>query len=465
MKRRWPIFVLVLVSASPPIWAQTLWQTWQMAVAQDPEYVVYQKRFEALSQQEPMALGALLPRLSVHTGLQSASSRILSPQLSGSGSSTYVYAETANGRLASWNVTLSQMVFNWSTLQHYRASQYQVLAAAAQYQAARQSLALNVITDYIQWLAAQADVSVLRRAQRGFAHEAHVVKSEYRAGTTGILGSEEALVALGEVRAQVSLALSRLAQARAALEAITGRLSSRPAPALPRRFTPPVVHSTTQWLSLAWRHNPVLASYRALSYVAARNVSASLGKFLPVITLQLEHQQEIQTGTSYYSIAAQYFESPNSYRNLGNSIDLQLSWNLFAGGSDRAALSAAEARQGEALAALAAERRVIEKDITSNAASVIWARRRIRLYRQSLEVARHAVTTSSEGVRAGLISENNAIGDRQSATTVQRGLNSAIASAVMHYAKVADAAGIITPSFIYHLSLMLQVTGGESVYD
>lgn len=68
------------------------------------------------------------------------------------------------------------------------------------------------------------------------------------------------------------------------------------------------------------------------------------GGFLPVVTLQFEHQQASQAGTSLYRIGAEQFQGPDSYRNLGNSVALELSWNLFAGGRSRAALAAAESR-------------------------------------------------------------------------------------------------------------------------
>ncbi len=308
----------------------------------------------------------------------------------------------------------------------------------------------------MQWLADEADRRVLMEARRGFDRELHIMQSEYGAGTVGILGSEEARVALERVQAQVLQAQSRLAGARLALEAVTGRPVSRRAPALPEKFDPPVMYSAVRWRRLAGRHNPLLASARALRHAASREVSGALGGFLPVVTLQFEHQQASQAGTSLYRIGAEQFQGPDSYRNLGNSVALELSWNLFAGGRSRAALAAAESRQVEAMAALAEERQTIQRDIAADIVAIRSARQRIRLYRASLNIARHAVVTSSEGLRAGLVSENNAIFDRRIAAKVELNLDAALTNAILHYVRLADAAGVITPIFIRRLSTVLQ---------
>lgn len=459
MNRALCLFVILWANAWSPAGAQTLWQTWRMAVARDPQFRVDRMRFEALSEQKPSTLAALLPQISVNAGLESASGQIVAPQLSGNGLSTYLYSEDSHSRSASWNVVLSQVLFNWGALQAYRGSEYEVMAAAAQYQAAVQGLAVRVVTDYMRWVVARADVVTLEGAKRGFVREANVAQSQYRAGTTGVVGSEEATVALDQIRAQIMQAQSRLVGAQVTLEAVTGHKQRADAPFLPAQFVPPETHSVASWLSLAQQHSPALAAYRAMRRATSRNISAALGGFLPVVILQVEHQQDRQSGAARYLINTQDFSGPHSYRNLGNSVSLQFSWNLFAGGADSAALGASEYRQGEARAKLAVERRAIRQEIRVNVAAMMSAIHRIQLYRHARQVARRVVVTSSEGVRAGLVSENNAIVDRKSAATVERSLNASISSAVIHYAKLADAAGVITPLFVRRLSRVLQATG------
>lgn len=66
------------------------------------------------------------------------------------------------------------------------------------------------------------------------------------------------------------------------------------------------------------------------------------------------------------------------------------------------------------------------------------------------------MVTSSEGLRAGLVSENNAIFDRRIAAKVELNLDAALTNAILHYVRLADAAGVITPIFIRRLSTVLQ---------
>lgn len=62
------VLMLSLLSVIQAAWAQTLWQVWRKAVSHDPQFVVDKECFEALSEREPAALGALLPRLSLGAG-------------------------------------------------------------------------------------------------------------------------------------------------------------------------------------------------------------------------------------------------------------------------------------------------------------------------------------------------------------------------------------------------------------
>lgn len=58
---------------------------------------------------------------------------MVAPQLAGNGQSTYLYSAQSQSRYLDWQLILTQSIFDWGTLQDYRASEYQVLAAAAEY--------------------------------------------------------------------------------------------------------------------------------------------------------------------------------------------------------------------------------------------------------------------------------------------------------------------------------------------
>lgn len=461
--RRFPIvFAIIPLVMSSQSGALTLWQLWHQATQRDPQFQVYRKRLAARSQAEPTALAVLLPQLSVNAGLALAQNQSASPQLSGNGLSTYTYSEQTRYRVLSWNAVLSQSLFNWTALQDYRVSQYQVLAAADQYQSSVQTLATTVVSDYINWLKARANLQTLIAAEQGFARQAYAAQARYRAGTTGIIGAEESRVALDQVRAQVFQARSRWDTANAALEALTGEPPPREVPSLPHRIRLPQHDTRTQWMEIARRHNPVVAAYRALHHAASRQVSAALGGFLPTLTLQLEHSQEAQSGQAQYAVAGEAFSGPNAYQDRGNSLNLELTWNLFSGGSQQVALATARYRQETAFAQIMTAERSVQQEITRNYQAMGWDLRQVRLYRRSLEVAQRAVKASTDGVRVGLISENNAIANRQSDISVQSNLNAAISDAIIHYVQLCTNAGIVTPELIRRLSLTLSTAPGVS---
>jgi len=82
-----------------------------------------------------------------------------------------------------------------------------------------------------------------------------------------------------------------------------------------------------------------------------------------------------------------------------------------------------------------------------------------KIYRYSLALAKRASRAAEDGVRVGLVTENNAIIDRQNALKVRNDLNDVNASALIQFANLATAAGVLTPALMHQISLSLSLGG------
>jgi outer membrane protein TolC len=71
------------------------------------------------------------------------------------------------------------------------------------------------------------------------------------------------------------------------------------------------------------------------------------------------------------------------------------------------------------------------------------------------------VRASTDGVRAGLVSEDDLIADRQQLLSAQLNLHEAAVAAIGHELALAQAAGSATPALISTLSAILAQPPGK----
>ncbi|WP_176212003.1 TolC family protein [Acidithiobacillus thiooxidans] len=188
----------------------------------DPQVQLYRQQLEVASQSQPLALAKLLPQISVHASAQWDNHRIQKPYDKYDPNSV-LFSRGRHNIIQRWSAQISQTLFNWSALQNYRASGDQVAAAAAQYQESVQKLERSAIVAYGNWLLAYANLQNLKASEKGVARQAYAAEARYRSGTTGILGADEAKVALARIRAQLAQALAKWHGAGAVLEQFTGK--------------------------------------------------------------------------------------------------------------------------------------------------------------------------------------------------------------------------------------------------
>lgn len=440
--------------------ATTLWGVWQQASAHDPAFMESSARLQAAAQGQPEALAALLPHLDVTAGGELQNMRYVGSMFNsdsaGNLSIANDYSFTANLSTVSWGVTITQPLFDWSAFEKYGASKYEVAAAAARYQTEMAKLVVDVAKAYVKWRAQMAVLAALRMGEQGFAQQAKRTADAYHAGSTGIIGMDEAMVAYQDSRNQVYTATAALHSARYALEHYLGGLPASPAAQSLATATPlPPLGHLKHWLALARRGNPQLAQLAAQYRAAERNASAARGGYWPSLSAELGYAGVNQTGNALNEVAGQSFYGPGGYQQQGGSVGVTLTWHLFSGGDTNAKVDAAQAKTEEALAKLQDERLGLEETVRQRYDDFDYDRRRIEGEQSALRVAMRAVRAADEGAKAGVISENNAISDRQTMLQIQQDLIDDIAKAYGDYLALAQAAGMATPGTVRQLSAML----------
>jgi outer membrane protein TolC len=103
----------------------------------------------------------------------------------------------------------------------------------------------------------------------------------------------------------------------------------------------------------------------------------------------------------------------------------------------------------------ATARLAVITSIHTNVLALALDEARLQAARAAATAAASAAQASADGVRAGLVSEDDLIADRQQLLAAQLNLHEAAVASIGHELALAQAAGSATPALISTLSAIL----------
>ncbi len=308
---------LALAFAGTPALAQgtfDLLQAWQAAEQRDPDYAAAQSARNAEQEKVVQARATLLPTVALGATGQSADTREAG------------HLSTASSRgIASWNLTLTQPVFDagkWSTL---RQSEYQANLADVALQQARQDLVLRVAQAYFDVLAAQDTLTTLQAQMQATQSQLDAASRSFELGGTTVADVHEAqakldLLKAAELQAHNTLQISRdrLAQI------INERPQQLAALASDLDLPSPQPSRIDDWSQQAAQASLEVASAQLNTMIVEKQLDIARSGHYPTVSLQAQTGTASNRGTAGLNTA--------SPRSLDSSIGLQLSIPVFSGG-------------------------------------------------------------------------------------------------------------------------------------
>ena len=155
---------------------------------------------------------------------------VLAPQVTATGSETKndVYNQTRpnlsnDSKSRSWDVTLTQPLFNWDKWSQFRQGDMNASIAEAKFASAEQDLVIRVTEAYFNVLNAEDSLNLSRNKKTLIAEQLEQAKRNFEVGTSTITDTHEAQSRYDLVVAQELAAEADLTIKRGALEQITGK--------------------------------------------------------------------------------------------------------------------------------------------------------------------------------------------------------------------------------------------------
>ncbi|WP_103734829.1 TolC family outer membrane protein [Pseudomonas sp. GZJR-8] len=380
------LFTLCL-SCTPAANALGLLDVYDLALRNDPTFQAAIQEREAGEENRVIGRAALLPNLSWSYNNSRNESEVTQSTAVGNVTSDRNYRSYASA------LTLQQPLLDYEAYARFRQGTAQALMADERFRGKSQELAVRVLGAYSQALLAQERIELSRAQKRTFAERLQL-------NDRLLKGGEGTRTDVLETQARLSLAQAEEIEAVDAqdgalreLEAIVGQplhieelaplaSSFEIAPLEPNRFE--------TWRELAMANNPELKSQHHALDVASYEVERKRGGHLPKVSLYATSRKTSSDSESSYN---QKYDT--------NSVGIQISLPLFAGGSvsasTRQAANQLSQAQYELDAQTAATLVELRKQFNLNTSGAA----KVRAYEMAVSSATALVSATKKSVSGG----------------------------------------------------------------
>lgn len=386
------IFLFVI---SIPVYSIGILDAYSLALEHDPTYMAAIKEKEAGDENEKIGMAGLLPKISLN--YQSSPRNWQTQKYPNSDFFGNISEETRRQQYRSYSgsVTLTQPLFDYEAYARYKAGVAQTLMSDERYRGKLLDLAVRVVNAYIEVAYSTEQIALLSAQKKAYKEQVTLNDRLMRAG-------EGTITDVSETQAQYSLSGAQEIEARDALDAAQRELEmiiGMPLNQLdelqelrPGKF--PVVKLTPskfeEWKKIALENNPELAASRHGVDAAKYDVERSRSGFMPQVQLYASHSRN--DSSSNNTVNQKYYT---------NSIGVQVSMPIYAGGSVSALTRQAAANYGKAMYEMDVQMDTILNELRRQYNLCVSSRARIAAYELAVKSAKTQVMATRQSVLAG----------------------------------------------------------------
>jgi protease secretion system outer membrane protein len=411
------VFALLLTACwilSTPAYALSLTEAFALALHNDPTLQAAVQ--EKLAGEEERAIGraGLLPQVSAN--YQNAPRNWQNQKYQGTdifGQSTGEQSVNKQYRSNSLSVTVTQPLFDYAAWARYQGGVARALLADERYRGKLQEMATRLVEAYIE-VAYRREAIALVQAQ--IATYTEQLALNQRLSNLG----EGTVTDVVETEARYGLAQAQRIEAQDALNVALGSLSNiigvQPAnigviDAQLSAFAPLTLKfaKLEDWQRQAKKNNPDLRTARKGIDVAHYEVERNRAGHLPRLALYASHSEN--DSSSDNTIGQKYHT---------NTIGIQVSVPLYAGGAVSASTSQAAARYLQAKYEMAAQSDKILNDLQQQYHLSRNGETKMKAYELALQAADKQVVATKQSVRAGMRVNLDVLNAEQQRFTTQK---------------------------------------------
>ncbi|CAI1792151.1 TolC family outer membrane protein [Serratia entomophila] len=409
----------LLFAISAPVYSIGISDAYSLALEKDPTFRAAIKEKEAGEENENIGRAGLLPKVSLNYQNSPRNWQTQKYQQSDFFGNMSDVTKRQQYRSYSGSVTLTQPLFDYEAYARYKAGVAQSLMADERYRGKFLDLAVRVISAYVEVAYAKDQIALAEAQKTAYKEQLALNDRLMSAGEGTITDVSETQARYSLAEAQVIEARDALDSAQRDLEVIIGvplnqlddLQTLRPgkfqvAPLIPSEFE--------EWQKIALDNNPMLAASRHGVDAAKYEVERNRAGFMPQVQLYASHSENDSSSDNTVN---------QKYRT--NSVGVQVSMPIYAGGGVSASTRQAAARYGQAMYEMDAQVGTTLNDLRKQFNLCISSRAKLAAYELAVKSATTQVEATRQSVLAGQRVNVDVLNAEQQLYSAQRDLASA----------------------------------------
>ncbi|WP_428100829.1 TolC family outer membrane protein [Candidatus Rariloculus sp.] len=405
--RMFTLAALAIVAAQPSFAQEGLLEIYQRALQNDPQIRRDEALYLATLELRAMARSAVFPNLRLGASTSASFSENPFGATTGAGQVFGIGSEFESDA-NSWNLNLSQTLFDWSQIKTLRQVDKQITRAEAAFEAARQNLLIRTAETYFSVLAAEETLASEIVSREAIARQLEQAQRRFEVGLIAITEVEQAqanydLAVANTIQAERVLSITQEALRELIGEYITNLAG--PTEELP--LVRPDPASADDWVSLALRQNLTLISSRLDADIAEDTIAIQRGARYPTLSLSAGYSDSStdSTVTLFFedAITGDRFSRPNANPSArsGYNWSLNFSVPIFSGGINSARIQQAVYQRRAALEIVELAARQTERQTRDAYLGVISEISRVQALRQAVGSSQTALRATEAGFEVG----------------------------------------------------------------
>lgn len=210
----------------------------------------------------------------------------LLPLVTGTANTTYTNSNNPvipNNNSYAYTATISQPILNLASWFQYKQVDYQIKAAVATYEDAKQDVVVRVTEQYFNILKARDDLVFALSEKKAFSQQLEQTRQKFKAGVIAITDVNEAQAKYDSANAQVITAQNELFNQKENMGIITGVPAKNVSILIPNINLSPPPDTMEKWVETAKEQNFALQSAQYDMRAAKGNINIQKAGHYPVV--------------------------------------------------------------------------------------------------------------------------------------------------------------------------------------
>jgi len=435
----------------------SLIDVYNRALMNDPAIREAEATYLSQAEVKPQARASLLPNLQLQA--RRANNHQDSPGGSDLGGGITVGSRTITDTdQQSWQVGLTQTIFNWSQYATLRSAEKRVARAETDFEAAKQSLMIRVSQRYFDVLGAEDNLASAAAQRESISRQLEQANRRFEVGLIAITDVKQSQAAYDNSVAVEIDAQRQLASSHEFLREIIGELvMDLAAPTDDAPLLSPDPPNPEQWVQTAMQQNLTLVSSRLAEQVALEDIDVQRGSRLPTLSLTAGYSDaRNDSDIEVFDPLAGNSLRTTSTQPEGKNWSLDLRFPIYTGGLNKSRIQQSVYNHRVATETLERISRQTERQTRDAYLAVISNVSRVRALRQAVESNRTALQATEAGFEVGTQTTVDVLQSQQLLRSAETNYSQSRYQYILGVLLLKQAAGTLSASDIQEVDGWLQ---------